>query len=322
LHSRSSPMPISKGSRKASLSDLFGSSSDGGNRRGKRSYASLRHNPPSLQSTHMGGNRTCHDDCDRSYEFGEDHSDADLYKDTNSNPSSARHGRLDACTSVSNLDDSRIHFESSEFFETLEFDYVDALAESTKRYSSIRFAEENELIDDVVRSSNLGFQSPDEIFLDIFDESKVNISMTEGASLPRYSLYDDDDDSKYDDLLLDEESMDREELEEKKVLRGIFYSVGGASLFAGIGFVVQRFLSTFQNSDDIGEAEMYLGVQHTGTTTDTATESAHTAELAAEARLVADAALDVSSQACFDASSSTLTASGAGALGAQGATAQ
>jgi hypothetical protein len=148
---------------------------------------------------------------------------------------------------------------------------------------------------------------------------------SEGASLPRYSLYDDEDDgSIYDDLLRDEDSMGKEEeSEEKKVLRGIFYSIGGAALFAGIGFVVQRVMSAFQNSEDIyaGEAEMYVGVKQTGTIADTTFQTAHTAELGAEATLVADAALDAS-QAYFNASSSTVTASGAGTLGGQGATAQ
>jgi hypothetical protein len=275
----------------------------------------------------MEETRDYNEDLEGSFEFGGDQSDAGSYKEYCADPHSTSQGRSDAYTSESNLDGSRINFESSDFFETLELEYVDALAlaESTKKHSSIRFADENDLIDDVVRSSNLGFQAPDEIVLDIFDENKRNISPSEGASLPRYSLYDDEDDgSIYDDLLRDEDSMGKEEeSEEKKVLRGIFYSIGGAALFAGIGFVVQRVMSAFQNSEDIyaGEAEMYVGVKQTGTIADTTFQTAHTAELGAEATLVADAALDAS-QAYFNASSSTVTASGAGTLGGQGATAQ
>jgi hypothetical protein len=330
LHSRTSPISSgSYGPRKASLRDLIVSSPGGGNPKGKRSRSSLRFVPPPLPLTHMKEDREYsenNEDGDTSFEFGEDHSDADMYKDTYGDPSSMSHGRSDAFTSVSNFDDSRIIFESSEFFETLELEYVDALAEHSKRHSSIRFAEENDLIDDVVRSSNLGFQAPDEIVLDIFDENKGNIFITEGGSLPRYSLYDDNDDhSIYDDLIRDDDSIEtEEESEEKKVLRGLFFSVGGAALFAGIGFVVKRLLSSSRSSEDIyaGEAEMYAGVKQTGIIADAAHKTAHTAELAAEAKLVANAALDASSQAAFNTSSSTLTASGAGAVGAQGATAQ
>lgn len=321
LHSLSSPFPRNNGPRRgSSLRDMFGSSPGGGSSHGKKRLSS-RHCVPILPLTSTDELRNHDEEHNSSFEFGGDHSDPDIYVGIYADPSSVSDGKSDEYAAMSNLDDIPINFENSELFETLELDYVDALQENTKKHSSIRFADEIDLIDDVVRSSNLGSRALDETVLDIFEENKGNTSPTgEGTSLPRYPLYDDnDDESMYDDIIGDEDSMEEEEeSEEKKILRGIFYSAGGAAVFAGIGFVAQRLMNAFQNSDDVdvGGADVYHGEDHTGA----AADAAHNAELAAEATQIADAAMEASLQASFNTSSSTLTTSGA--VGAQGSAAQ
>ncbi|KAL3913008.1 MAG: hypothetical protein SGARI_000870, partial [Bacillariaceae sp.] len=257
------------------------------------------------------------DDLEGSFEFGED-TMPDHHDDEEAN------GRM----AYTDMDENRINFDTSEYFETLEDDYMDALQENARKMPSVQFAEKDDLIDvSHHRSRNLNGDI-DAAALDIFEE---NVSrgepLGEEGFRKRYQrpIYNDDDESIDEDMMQDEESDDEDDSEDKKIMKGIMYSMGGAAVFAGLGFLAKTVMGRIAKSEDMdtGGQEMYNGADQTTTVADAAAESAHAAELATEASQAMT--LEASLEASFSASSSSLNtgfaAAGAGAQNAGAATA-
>ncbi|KAL3909242.1 MAG: hypothetical protein SGILL_008163 [Bacillariaceae sp.] len=315
-HSLSSPFstPVSRNSmhRKGSFRDLFIASGHGDRRRSGRQSFSIHELPLTRMDEHDG------DDNEGSFEFGEESAYVSFDKQDEAYSSQAN---MQAYT---DLDEDRINFDTSEYFETLEDDYFDALEENTKKTSSIRFAEKDDLIDDTHRSRNLGLHAPDSAALDIFEENVGTGDPLEEKKKPYPYVYDDDEDASMDeDMMGDEDSLDESDAEEKKIMRGIMYSVGGAAVLAGAGFLAKQVMSKLSKSEDTdtGGGEMFNGADQ-ATAIDAAQETAHAAELAAEASQAASqAALEASLNASFNTSSSSGFAATGAAGGAQNSSA-
>jgi hypothetical protein len=177
----------------------------------------------------------------------------------------------DACAAMAEYENTRgEQFDTSEYFDALENDYYEALEKKTRKPPSITFAEENDLIfddDRHRRTSNL----------DIFDEGKDNIFD-----------YNDDNESIYETMLGDKDSMDDSDDDEaKKIRRGILYGAGGAAVMAGFGYVAKKVVYGFQNTDDVDGGvgtDMFgpNGTDQTVTMSETGADVAHAAELAAD----------------------------------------
>jgi hypothetical protein len=266
------------------------------------------HELPGLPLTRTDGHGRDPDDMEGSFEFGEEVAQG--------------HSSRGDMHQYTDFDDNQIDFDTSDYFETLEDDYFDALEQSHKKMSSVRFAEKDDLIDDIHRSKNLGHHALEDAALDIFDENVGSGDpYEEGAERYPY-VYNDDEESMGEGGMGDEDSMDQDESDEKTIMRGLLFGVGGAAVFAGMGYVAKRVMNTLAASEDVdagggeGGGGMYSRGGETTSAADVAQETAHAGDLAAE---VSQAALDASFNASLSSSSSSLNTGFAAAGGAQNA---
>jgi hypothetical protein len=169
--------------------------------------------------------------------------------------------------------------DTSDLMET----YYEALEQQEaerkpRSYSSIRFADQDDALmmdvdgDVTHRSMNLRNSLATEATLDIFDERKQSYS----DPRPGYTYEDDEDaSSMYEDLFGDETDSDdeEEESEDKKIMRGVFYSLGGVAVFGALGFVARKLLGTIHKSEDVdggGGTEHLHGMDQSAAAADSA----------------------------------------------------
>jgi hypothetical protein len=182
------------------------------------------------------------------------------------------------------------------------------LQENAKRRSSVRFTEGDGLVDDLHRSANLGSKAAENAFLDIFEETKRNGSVHEdGGTIPlhRYN-YDDDNESIDEGFIADDDSTVEQEKEDRKIMNGLLFSVGGAAVLFGLGFLARRLTGRNAEDPDAGGVQMYHGAEQ-------AAPVAHASE-----GIHPDGSLDSSSHSMNASSSSSSILGNPGAATASG----
>jgi hypothetical protein len=210
--------------------------------------------------------------------------------------------------------------DTTGFFDALEEQYLDALEEDhgrtkKRKSSSVRFADESgrieressppkDGIEGVDALAAVGMTTPSDPF-DLYDEirdsthlqtSKDRFDASSEIDYRSDTDFDDPDDASiYDEIFGDEvdsiKKEDEERAQEKQIMRGFLYSMGGMALLGGIGWASTRILNAFrQSEDENGGANMEVMYADRGAdvshAVDLSLDTAHVAELIAEAALI------------------------------------
>jgi hypothetical protein len=236
--------------------------------------------------------------------------------------------------------------DTSDFFDALEDQYLEALegeharTKTMRRRSSIRFADEAGVTDgDSGHPTGDGPAGAGALAavavtpsdrLDLYDEirdsahlhaSKDGLNASLELDYRNDSDDDDDDASIYGEMFGDEDDSAKEEDEmkaqERTVIRGFLYSIGGMALLGGIGWVAQKIMAALgRGNDDDGGVAANPDVM----TADRGADVGHAGELTADTAKVIDLAAEgaIYSKGTVDGSQGAMAASFNNGTSAQG----